>query len=126
MTVQKCIDACAADGFSSAGVEFGKECHCGNISFPAGSSAELDECNMPCLGDASQWVHFLASSRDFTEFEFADTAVDLTASSSTPLLVPTLPQPPLLVPGLRLKVDAGVTMSTVSEHSHTVQTATMI
>jgi hypothetical protein len=58
MTVQKCIDGCAAAGFSSAGVEFGKECYCGNITFPPGSSSEPQECGMPCLGDASQYVTF--------------------------------------------------------------------
>ncbi|CAG8762543.1 929_t:CDS:2 [Acaulospora colombiana] len=54
MTVQKCIDGCAAAGFSSAGLEYGRECSCGNISFPPGSGAEPQDCSMPCLGDASQ------------------------------------------------------------------------
>ncbi|KAG8847182.1 hypothetical protein FRB91_012038 [Serendipita sp. 411] len=30
MTVQKCIDGCAAAGYSSAGVELGRECYCDN------------------------------------------------------------------------------------------------
>jgi hypothetical protein len=56
MTVQKCIDGCAAAGFSSAGLEYGHECHCGNISFPPGNVADINDCNMPCLGDASEYV----------------------------------------------------------------------
>ncbi|KAG8814910.1 hypothetical protein FRC19_001415, partial [Serendipita sp. 401] len=55
MTVQKCIDGCAAAGYSSAGLEFGKECYCGNASNPLADSAELGECNMPCLGDATKY-----------------------------------------------------------------------
>ncbi|KAG8775799.1 hypothetical protein FRC16_004729, partial [Serendipita sp. 398] len=55
MTVQKCIDGCAAAGFISAGLEFGRECYCGNTEIPAGDRAFIDECNMPCLGDASQY-----------------------------------------------------------------------
>ncbi|PVF94002.1 WSC-domain-containing protein [Serendipita vermifera] len=55
MTVQKCIDGCAAAGFSSAGVEYGSECYCGNVTFPPGSSAEPQDCSMPCRGDASQY-----------------------------------------------------------------------
>ncbi|KAG8818964.1 hypothetical protein FRC18_012255 [Serendipita sp. 400] len=55
MTVQKCIDGCAAAGFSSAGLEFGRECFCGNASSPLADTAEMNECNMPCLGDASEF-----------------------------------------------------------------------
>ncbi|KAG8801479.1 hypothetical protein FRC17_006644, partial [Serendipita sp. 399] len=54
MTVQKCIDGCAAAGFSSAGLEYGRECYCGNSSQPLADLADVSECNMPCLGDASE------------------------------------------------------------------------
>ncbi|KAG8776947.1 hypothetical protein FRC16_004346 [Serendipita sp. 398] len=55
MTVQKCIDGCAAAGFSAAGLEFGRECFCGNASTPPAESAPQNECDMPCLGDASRY-----------------------------------------------------------------------
>ncbi|KAG8830432.1 hypothetical protein FRC17_004883 [Serendipita sp. 399] len=55
MTAQKCIDGCAAAGFSSAGLEFGRECYCGNEGSPLADQADINECNMPCLGDASQF-----------------------------------------------------------------------
>jgi len=55
MTVERCIDACAASGYSSAGLEFSQECWCGNISFPPGQSTEFDKCNMPCTADARQY-----------------------------------------------------------------------
>jgi hypothetical protein len=58
MTVQKCIDGCAAAGFSSAGLEYGRECYCGNMEFPPDSSLaqDISQCNMPCLGDGSEYV----------------------------------------------------------------------
>jgi hypothetical protein len=56
MTVQKCIDGCTAAGFSSAGVEYGKECYCGNLASLPNTGAPIEECNMGCLGDASQYV----------------------------------------------------------------------
>ncbi|KAG8847181.1 hypothetical protein FRB91_012037 [Serendipita sp. 411] len=54
MTVQKCIDGCAAAGFSSAGVEYGGECYCDNVTYPPGQSQDMSECNMACTGDASE------------------------------------------------------------------------
>ncbi|KAG8868256.1 hypothetical protein FRC20_003734 [Serendipita sp. 405] len=55
MTVEKCIEGCAATGYSFAGLEFGRECYCGNASSPLAESAPLNECNMACLGDASEY-----------------------------------------------------------------------
>ncbi|PVF98141.1 WSC-domain-containing protein [Serendipita vermifera] len=54
-TVQKCIDGCAAAGFSSAGVEYGGECYCDNITYPPSQSKPLSDCNMACKGDGSEF-----------------------------------------------------------------------
>jgi hypothetical protein len=125
MTVQKCIDRCAAAVFSSAGLEFGKECFCGNISFPPGSSAELDECNMPCLGDASQYVLWLSNMlyENMIIYILVGTAVAETEFSFTLSLERTLLQPIQLVHGLPLREAAGVTMSIVFEHLNMVPMA---
>ena len=49
MTVPKCAAACA--GFSHFGVEYGRECFCGN-SLQAGSiEASISDCSFPCPGD---------------------------------------------------------------------------
>ncbi len=32
MTYDSCISACAAQGFSMAGIEFGRECYCRSLS----------------------------------------------------------------------------------------------
>lgn len=50
MTVEKCIDACAASSYTVAGVEFGAECYC-TATLPAESLKATDNCNVPCAGD---------------------------------------------------------------------------
>ncbi|PVH70063.1 WSC-domain-containing protein [Cadophora sp. DSE1049] len=54
MTVEKCIDNCADQSYTSAGLEFGGECYCGNVTYPIGTVAPSSECNMACLGDSTQ------------------------------------------------------------------------
>jgi hypothetical protein len=52
MTPQVCQAHCAAQGFAYAGVEWSKECFCGNELH--GSFRTYDrECNMACVGDKS-------------------------------------------------------------------------
>jgi len=52
-TVEGCVSrlsTCLALGFSLSGVEYGKECYCGNsILYNYGRS---QACNMPCSGNA--------------------------------------------------------------------------
>ncbi|KAG8819183.1 hypothetical protein FRC17_010573 [Serendipita sp. 399] len=55
MTVQRCVDGCAAAGFSAAGLEYNRECFCGNTNTPASDAVDINECNSPCFGDASQF-----------------------------------------------------------------------
>lgn len=56
MTVQKCIRTCKADGYSHAGVEFGRECYCGNGVEAARrpAIALMGKCLSPCSGDSGQ------------------------------------------------------------------------
>jgi WSC domain len=56
MTVQACVAACQLDGWNDAGLEFGRECYCDNGTYPIGQSTPLMDCDMPCDGDASQFV----------------------------------------------------------------------
>ncbi|KAI1789216.1 WSC-domain-containing protein [Ganoderma leucocontextum] len=52
MTHEACISTCATQGFSMAGIEFGRECYCGH-SFQNGAGDALDpaSCNVVCAGD---------------------------------------------------------------------------
>jgi len=56
MTVDACTSACAAGGYSLAGVEYGGECFCDSqLRNGGGPAPDGDaQCNMPCNGNAAQ------------------------------------------------------------------------
>jgi hypothetical protein len=113
MTVQKCIDGCAAAGFFSAGLEYGRECRCGNISFPPGNVADINDCNMPCLGDASEYVSLflVLNSSLFADPCCLGIAVDqVVCSFTTSPARQTVMALLLQAVGSQLREAAGVTM----------------
>ncbi|KAG8852570.1 hypothetical protein FRB91_006355 [Serendipita sp. 411] len=52
MTVERCLDACFAAGYTVAGLEWSQECFCG-YSLPP-TPATDGRCDMECKGDASE------------------------------------------------------------------------
>lgn len=57
MTVEKCIDSCSGQGFTYAGLEFGRECYCGN-DVPADRAPQPGQpgnCVMKCAGDNGEY-----------------------------------------------------------------------
>ncbi|KAI6024210.1 copper radical oxidase-like protein [Pisolithus marmoratus] len=53
-TVEACLNQCAAFGYPAAGLEYGEQCFCGDISDVVdnnGAFVSDSECNMPCSGD---------------------------------------------------------------------------
>ncbi|KAI6128107.1 copper radical oxidase-like protein [Pisolithus croceorrhizus] len=53
-TVEACLNQCAAFGYPAAGLEYGEQCFCGDISDVVdnnGTFVSGSECNMPCSGD---------------------------------------------------------------------------
>ncbi|KAJ7758676.1 WSC domain-containing protein [Mycena metata] len=69
MTVELCLDACAAGGFILGGLESGHECYCGNAllyvyTVPQGN------CVLPCAGNASE---LCGGSQALNLYQFADT-----------------------------------------------------
>ncbi|KAK4124797.1 WSC-domain-containing protein, partial [Parathielavia appendiculata] len=52
MTVEKCAAACS--GFKYFGVEYGRECYCGNTIAEGSVQASLADCSFACPGDATQ------------------------------------------------------------------------
>lgn len=71
MTWQSCLDTCQSKGFKLAGVEWSRECYCGN-SYSAGAvPAPATDCNMPCSGDN---LHTCGGSRRLTTWSFGTTA----------------------------------------------------
>ncbi|KAJ6467759.1 WSC domain-containing protein [Mycena sanguinolenta] len=68
VTVESCLDACAAGGFILGGVEFGEECYCGNALLYVYGTSEA--CDMPCSGNASE---FCGGPDALNLYQFADT-----------------------------------------------------
>ncbi|KAJ7026857.1 hypothetical protein C8F04DRAFT_101644 [Mycena alexandri] len=69
MTVEICLDTCAAGGFILGGLEFGRECYCGNAllyvyTVPQGN------CVLPCAGKSSE---LCGGSEALNLYQFAAT-----------------------------------------------------
>lgn len=52
MTVEKCATACT--GFKYFGLEYGRECFCGNNLNTGSVETELTDCSFSCPGDSTQ------------------------------------------------------------------------
>ncbi|KAL8662353.1 MAG: hypothetical protein Q9202_004811 [Teloschistes flavicans] len=52
MTVEKCAAACGA--YTWFGVEYGRECYCGNNLNAGSFSTAISECNFACPGDSME------------------------------------------------------------------------
>lgn len=49
MNYTLCTSTCASRGFNFAGIQYGRECYCGNTQ--GGSTAATSDCSMSCAGD---------------------------------------------------------------------------
>ena len=52
-TIEICKKLCFEKGYQYAGVEYSKECFCGN-DLPAKIAPKQSDCNMDCSGDKTQ------------------------------------------------------------------------
>ncbi|KAG6332530.1 hypothetical protein ID866_6559 [Astraeus odoratus] len=53
-TVTACLNQCAAYGYPAAGLEYGEQCFCGDITDVAANNGQFvsdSQCNMACSGD---------------------------------------------------------------------------
>ncbi|KAI5450005.1 hypothetical protein NCC49_003767 [Naganishia albida] len=53
MTVNLCITTCQSKGFKLAGLQYGRQCYCGN-AMSAGTGASTTGCTMPCAGASDE------------------------------------------------------------------------
>ncbi|KAI1754591.1 hypothetical protein F4782DRAFT_37229 [Xylaria castorea] len=53
MTLESCMSNCT--GFYYWGTEFGRECYCGNKVHASSTNVTLDECNIVCSGDETEY-----------------------------------------------------------------------
>ncbi|KAF4991656.1 hypothetical protein FGRMN_7668 [Fusarium graminum] len=56
MTIESCLDYCEKKGYSLAGLEYGRECYCGNEVDKSRLPVKgvLGRCEMPCVGNKEQ------------------------------------------------------------------------
>ena len=55
LTVESCVASCYGQGYSVAGMEYSKQCFCGNAIYSGGTLASSDtDCNMACAGNANE------------------------------------------------------------------------
>lgn len=52
--VDSCIALCKNDGYAFAGLQYGKECWCGNSYGKHGIEADVDACAMKCSGNEDE------------------------------------------------------------------------
>ncbi|OCK86428.1 WSC-domain-containing protein [Lepidopterella palustris CBS 459.81] len=55
MTIDLCVSACKAAGYSLAGAEFGGECYCDNQFANGGPASDQTICSMKCNGDSTNY-----------------------------------------------------------------------
>ncbi|KAK4103952.1 heme peroxidase [Parathielavia hyrcaniae] len=53
MTLESCMGNCT--GFDYWGTEYGRECYCGNSLAASSTEAPIEECNMVCGGDPTEF-----------------------------------------------------------------------
>ncbi|KAF1983476.1 WSC-domain-containing protein [Aulographum hederae CBS 113979] len=61
MTVDACAKICLGLKFRWMGVEYGRECYCGN-SLNSGGTAPATECNMRCMGNTNKTAMYCGGS----------------------------------------------------------------
>ncbi|TBU27996.1 WSC-domain-containing protein [Dichomitus squalens] len=92
MTVASCLSTCASKGFSIAGVEYGRECYCGNsFSNSQGKSLAAATCNIACAGDKTSTCGggWALNAFKFNQVNVALPSVSAPASSSASAAKPS-------------------------------------
>ena len=55
LTVESCVSMCQAGGYSVAGMEYSRQCFCGNALINGATKASADnQCNMACAGNSTE------------------------------------------------------------------------
>lgn len=55
MTVESCVAYCSKGSYNYAGVEYGKECYCGNSLSSTATTYDVSQCNMLCTGNKREF-----------------------------------------------------------------------
>ncbi|OAA77589.1 WSC domain containing protein [Akanthomyces lecanii RCEF 1005] len=82
MTNEKCLAFCKS--YNYWGTEYGRECYCGNSLGAESKAAPLEQCNMPCGGDPTEYCG--AGNR----LELFSTTASITTPTGTLAHKPTI------------------------------------
>lgn len=93
MTVQKCAIACAK--FSYFGVEYGRECFCGNTINEGSHLVSEEDCTFPCPGNPTQLCGAGNRLNLYLKSSSATSSSSTTSSyvNRAPILTPFTPEP---------------------------------
>ncbi|KAF8577851.1 copper radical oxidase [Ramaria rubella] len=76
-SAEVCLNQCAAFGYPAAGMEFGDECWCGDVSDIQAAGATLapaTDCSVPCTGDP---IHLCGGAQRLQLYEWVGTPLNL-------------------------------------------------
>lgn len=90
MTLESCMTNCT--GFDYWGTEYGRECYCGNSLHESSSPAPLNECDMVCGGDDTQYC----GSGNRLELYSTTATRSSSSTSSSPTPTETLDRLPMV------------------------------
>ncbi|GAO46748.1 hypothetical protein SAICODRAFT_28840 [Saitoella complicata NRRL Y-17804] len=124
---ESCMDACAAAGYTLAGLEYYGQCFCGNSLANGGIPRPDQECWMPCSGNSTQtcggdWrltVYQVGAGKKFTWMPEVKTTRTVSYS--------VIPSPPVLTTATSTVKTTGSSLkvsSTAAKGSSMVGTAT--
>ncbi|KAK3330104.1 WSC domain-containing protein [Apodospora peruviana] len=83
MTVEVCAKFCAEKGAQKMGVEYGRECYCGNGLGGGSTLQKPEDCSMLCKGDASG-LSFCGNGGKLDLYTFAPPGAGPTTVSASP------------------------------------------
>lgn len=114
LTAQKCVSSCYQLGYSVAGLEYRRECFCGNGIYNGGTLATWQtDCNMTCTGNAMQVCgdHNRLSTYSNASLQIYQPKVVLGAQTSgittaTPTIAPSRTGPTSQTPKVNVTIAA--------------------
>lgn len=96
LTVQACVWSCYQLGYSISGLEYSKQCFCGNDILNGGTLADWDfDCNRPCSGNRTEVCGgddklSVYSNRTLATIQSASAQTSELTTSAVPTIAPSL------------------------------------
>ncbi|KAL8804112.1 MAG: hypothetical protein Q9182_002745 [Xanthomendoza sp. 2 TL-2023] len=120
MTIEICLDYCKSKGTTYAGIEYRRECYCGN-SIASDATPNAAGCNLPCKGDPTE---ICGGSNVMNVYQYVSgTEGSSTATSSTSSLASSSTTPASSSSSSSSASSTSTSVSQTSTDSSTTSTA---